>query len=220
MNVKDKRIFWTAFFITLLSSSALSAQATTGYINYLEGSVSVSRNGRYLAANKITPGLVLEEFDIVETGADGFVEIEIRSGNSSNGTIVRVKENTSYYFKVTKSGKKKNTVFQMLKGSVSFKVKKLTDEDSVDVYTSTTTMGVRGTQFAVNTMPDGSVLVTCDEGKVSCSSENKEVFAYPGQVAEKAPNYIITSIAVDPEDLDIYTKNWIDARTEALQINI
>ena len=89
MNVKAKRIFWTAFFITLISSSALSAQTTTGYINYLEGSVSVSRNGRYLAANKITPGLVLEEFDIVETGADGFVEIEIRSGNSSNGTIVR-----------------------------------------------------------------------------------------------------------------------------------
>lgn len=207
--------------ILLFTAGALfGAGGTTGVITYLEGTVSVSRGGSYLPQAKIASGLTIQEFDTVETGRDGYLEIEIRSDDSVNGTLVRVKENTSYYFKVDTQGKKKKTIFQMLAGTLGFKVKKLVGDDSVDVKSGTTTMGVRGTDFIVSSVADGSILVTCGEGRVSCIWEKNEEFAYPGQVCEKLPGEPIGRLAVEPQDLETFRDNWMGNRIQALSGNL
>jgi hypothetical protein len=209
-----------ATLLMLAIGMAFAAAGTTGVITYLEGTVSISRSGQFIPKAKVSSGLQIQEMDVVETGKDGYLEIEIRSDDTANGTIVRVKENTSYYFKVSQEGKKKKTVFQMLTGTLGFKVKKLGGDDSVDVKSGSTTMGVRGTEFYVSSVPDGSILVTCNEGKVACIWENKEEYAYPGQVCEKLPGEPVNRLAIEPQDLETFRTNWMGNRIQALSGNL
>jgi hypothetical protein len=201
-------------------SIQINAAHTTGMITYLEGNVSVSRNGRYISGNQVVVGLILEEYDVVETGDTGYVEIEVQSSNSTNGSIIKVQENTSYYFVQKDDSGGQGVIFRLFAGAISFKVQRLTDNDALQVQTETTTMGVRGTEFIVNAMPDGSMLLTTSSGRVVCTDGEDEAESVPGQVVQSIPNQRISTVSVAVSDLDSYTADWKAARLEALQINL
>ena len=80
-------------------------------------------------------------------------------------------------------------------------------------------MAVRGTEFNVDMSTDRSVLVTVPEGHVESKSGRTTIMAQPGTVAAVDNQAQMSSIAVDPGDINLYRQYWEGLRLEALKIN-
>ncbi|MDA3852094.1 MAG: FecR family protein [Spirochaetaceae bacterium] len=199
--------------IFMLVGSTILFAGTTGNIAYLEGTVDVSRNGEFLSYYDVDYGLQIEEEDIISTGPDGYVEIELNA--PAAGTVLKVEGNTSFYFS-TNAGQ---TDMKLLSGTLALKVGLLTQGENLNVHTESAVMGVRGTEFTVNVAADSELLITCKEGKVACSSSARETFAEPGTVSTWSQTGDLTEDNVNPSDLDEYTQHWQQARIDALMIN-
>ena len=205
-------------FALFFAAAALSAQSTLGRITYLEGDVSLTRNGELLEGPQVSVGLVIEEFDTLETGADGYAEIELSA--PSAGSIVKVKRSTAFYFEGTpRNSGWFRTTFQLLRGSLALKVGKLTGQESFQVQTDNAVMAVRGTEFTVDMSGDRSVLVTVPEGAVESSSDRGRVTAAPGTIAVLDSDAPVRALSVDPEDIQLYREYWKGLRQQALRIN-
>ena len=73
-------------------------------------------------------------------------------------------------------------------------------------------MGVRGTEFGVTAMPDGSYLITCNTGEVVCEDDSgAQQIALAGQAVEKTLD-VFRSIAVPVTELERYRTDWIAER--------
>jgi len=215
MNV---RRFSAALVIFLAATLSISAESTVGTISYLEGHVQVSRNGRYLNPGDVGIGLVVEPSDTIETGSDGYVEVEMTA--PSAGSLVKVRSDSSFYFETSpESSPRRETIFQMLRGSLSLKVGRLSSRESYKVQTDSAVMAVRGTEFNVDMSTDRSVLVTVPEGHVESKSGRTTIMAQPGTVAAVDNQAQISSIAIDPGDINLYRQYWEGLRLEALKIN-
>jgi FecR protein len=211
-----KKVFLIAITLFLLAAS-LFAKSVTGTITYIEGYVDLYRDGEVLDWELVDIGFGLEEFDLIETGEDGVVEIDLTLPSGSR-TSLSVKSGTSFYFERKEKSGRNQTSFQMLGGSISFKVQKLTNNDTLDVHTESAVMGVRGTEFEIITSPEGGILVLCDEGAVSCKDEQgREQYSKPGSVVDKVPNKQISSYSVNTEDLGLYRNYWVSARDKVFR---
>ncbi|HOV64983.1 MAG TPA: FecR family protein, partial [Spirochaetia bacterium] len=198
----------------LCTGMMLSAAPVVGKIVSLDGTVDVYRNGKVVDWRLVTEKFNIEEYDLIETGEDGLVEVEVSLKSGARATV-RMSENTAFYFETSKLQGKDQTNFQMMKGSLALKVAKLSGSESVGVKTESTAMGVRGTEFEVITMPDGAVLVLCSEGRVACTdNRDQEVLAEAGRVVSKNPNESLKGYAVEPEDLPTYREFWTSTRLE------
>lgn len=206
-----------SIIIILMASLVLVAQEV-GMITYMEGEVEVSRDGQYLEYEDIDIGLELFDYDIVETGFDGYVEIEI-TGSSSRGATVKVHENTVFYFQTAQLANRSETGLKMIVGSLSLKVNKLANSEALNVYTQSAIMGVRGTEFQVNLAPDDSLLVTCEEGKVACTTDSSEWYSQPGQLCEWNLGESFKVVDMTPDNLKQYKRNWFNNRIDMLKIN-
>jgi hypothetical protein len=205
------------FVFIILISGSLFAKSVTGRISYIEGYVDLYRNGDLLDWELIDVGFGVEEFDLIETGEDGLVEIDLDLPSGSR-TSISVKSGTAFYFEMEEKNGKSNTSFQMLGGSLSFRVQKLTGNDTLNVKTESAVMGVRGTNFEIVTSPEGGILVLCDEGAVSCKDEQgREQYSKPGSVVEKVPDKRISAYSVSSEDLSLYRSYWVSARDEVFK---
>lgn len=131
------------------SAAALAADASIGMVKVAKGGVSIHRGEQRLAA---TPGLALQVADRVVTAADGAVGIALR-----DNTLLSAGPNSSlsldkYAFDGTSNA---GTIDTMLKRGtlsvVSGKIAKQSPE-SVRFRTPTTTLGVRGTEFVIETI--------------------------------------------------------------------
>lgn len=215
-SVLDKKIFFIYIFIFLFAGS-MFAKSVTGIITYIEGYVDLYRDGELLDWELVDIGFGLEEFDLIETGNDGVVEIDLKLP-SGNRTSLSVRSDTAFYFEMEEKNGRNKTSFQMLGGSISFKVQKLTNNDTLDVHTESAVMGVRGTEFEVVTSPEGGILVLCDEGAVSCKdNQGRERFSKPGSVVDKVPDKQISSYSVNTEDLGLYRNYWVSTRDEVFR---
>jgi len=215
MNV---RRFSAAVVILMTSALSISAESTVGTISYLEGHVQVSRNGRYLSPADVGIGLVMEPSDTIETGSDGYVEVEMTA--PSAGSLIKVRSDSSFYFETSpESSPRRETIFQMLRGSLSLKVGRLSSRESYKVQTDSAVMAVRGTEFNVDMSTDRSVLITVPEGHVESKSGRTTVMAQPGTVAAVDNQAQISSLAVEPGDINLYRQYWEGLRLEALKIN-
>jgi len=189
-----------------------------GTISYLEGSVQVSRNGRYLRSGSVDIGLTIQPSDTVETGSDGYVEVEMNA--PSAGSLIKVRPDSSFYFESSpEDSPRKQTLFQLLRGSLSLKVGRLSSRESYKVQTDSAVMAVRGTEFNVDMTADRSVLVTVPEGHVESKSGRKTIMAQPGTVAAVDSQAQISAITIDSSDINLYRQYWQDLRLEALKIN-
>lgn len=204
--------------ISVISAAVCFGQSgttrVTGTIDYLEGIVDVHRDGEMLDWTMVDIGFDLEQYDLVETGDDGYVEISIDSPSSS-GNLVRVSENTAFYFDFEEKGGKQETRFEMLTGSLAFKVQKVAGAGEVSVKTESAVMGVRGTEFTVTTAPEGSILVTCETGRVSCSDDTgREYFSVPGNAVEKPRDAAMRDISIDIGDIELFRQQWFEQKIE------
>ncbi|MDA3939747.1 MAG: FecR family protein [Spirochaetia bacterium] len=201
------------FFIT----GSLFAKSVSGTITYIEGYVDLYRDGELLDWELVDIGFDIQEFDLIETGDDGLVEIDLKLPSGSKTTIA-VNSGTTFYFEMEEKSGQNKTSFQMLGGSLSFKVQKLTAKDTLDVHTESAVMGVRGTEFEIITSPEGGILVLCDEGAVSCKDDQgREQYSKPGSVVDKVPNKRISSYSVSTDDLGLYRNYWVSARDEVFR---
>ena len=181
---------------------------------------NVYRDGEMLDYYDVDIGLRLEQYDMVETDDIGYAEIDVV-------TTVGPEELLSVFLKIPLSiltmmtaAASQQTKFEMLTGALALKVQKLSGNGDVIVQTESAVMGVRGTEFTVSAAPEGSILVTCEEGKVSCQSEGREVQAVPGRAVEKPRDGGLRELAVEVGDLGDFRQQWFDSKLENLHTQL
>ncbi len=201
----------------LVVSFALWADISAVIVD-LDGEVMVSRNGVYLDASEIDYGTELFTHDILQTGAGGYAELSINSPVSSDITV-KVMEGTTLYIDHVLKKQYPETSLVLQRGAVQTKAAALIQGGGFTVKTDTSVMGIRGTVFTVTTAPDTSMLVTCREGEVVCTTDGSDAAIQPGKVYETTPEGLKKLINVPADRLDQYTADWQKARLDALKIN-
>jgi hypothetical protein len=86
-------LFPLLFVLLLIASLGVYGQEL-GQIVYLEGDVQLARDGEVRDGFQINIGEPVLEMDVIQTGYDGFVEIELTQPQRST---VRIQENSAYY---------------------------------------------------------------------------------------------------------------------------
>jgi hypothetical protein len=195
------------------------AQDSIGDIVYMEDGVQISRNGESLGTDEVYIGAGIENYDLVNTDATGYAEVELTTPGSP-GSTVKVSPNTTFSFEINRHGRDAKTSVGLVAGSLAMKVQKLTAKQSLEVATESALMGVRGTTFTVLLSPAGDVLVTTSEGSVSCTDEGgQELFAEPGQVVEKLPGESFRRIPVAVSSLEEFQRDWYADRLSVFKAN-
>jgi hypothetical protein len=211
--IKTGAIFVFLLFLIIEASA-------DGEIVFFEGKVSITRSGKEYKASSLYIGFELGDYDLITTGANGKAELLLRTPKGQE-VNVKVASNSSFYVESSKlkSGKD-STSLEMLSGSVALKVNTLTRNSEVQVRTRTTVMGIRGTKFNVDSTPNDDLLITCEEGKVSCTDEDgKVLYSEPGTAVEKIPEQSFKSVNVDVKELEEYKERWKKNRMEVLKAN-
>jgi hypothetical protein len=216
------RFFKIACFtlaVVLLAGLPAVAQSEIGAIAYMEEGVEIDRNRETIPAWDVFIGMGVENYDLMRTDDTGYVEVELDSPRSAP-SIVRISPNTSFYFEMNKIGRDDTTTIGLITGSLSVKVAKLSGRQSVEVATESALMGVRGTDFAVTISPGGEILVTAEEGRVSCIDDSgQELFAEAGRVVEKRPGELFREVPVSVSDLETFKRDWYADRLEVFKAN-
>ena len=187
-------------------SSGKAGPAPFGLVDYIEGSASVTRDGKAALAPDL--GSALFPGDLLTTEADGLVVIALDKSTGMKGSIT-VRSNTALYLKLEVVKGNKRTTLDLLAGSVGSKVKKLAGHPSMRVTTESTVAGVRGTEFEVSTSVGDSVLVICSEGAVSCSDGTDTVPVQSGKALEKRPDQKLAYLAVSESSIQQFREKWI-----------
>ncbi len=156
---------------------------SSGELVYFEGEITLQRNNEIYTEDDIEIGSEIEEYDLISTGDDGYAEIMIESAVSKE-IIIKVEPNSNMYFSVKKQGESANFNLKLLSGNIFAKVDKIIGNGKMDISSKSAVMGIRGTELNITSAPEGSLLVTCPEGRVSCKSGGREVFAGNGEAAE------------------------------------
>ena len=208
-----------ALALTLLAGLPAAAQVEIGAIAYMEEDVEIDRNRETIPAWDVFIGMGVENYDLMRTDDTGYAEVELDSPRSAP-SIVRISANTSFYFEMNKIGRDDTTTIGLITGSLSVKVAKLSGRQSVEVATESALMGVRGTDFDVTLSPGGDILVTAEEGRVSCIDDSgQELFAEPGKVVEKRPGELFREVPVAVSDLETFQREWHADRLEVFKAN-
>ncbi len=195
--------------------SAPKAPRRIGELVYAEGTVTLHRGGA--APRPADIGQVVENFDVLQTGPKSRATLELDPG-SPGGAEIRLAENTAFYYESALSDDDtRRTVLQLLAGSVAVKVEKLAD-GGFNVGTDSAVLGVRGTTFIVNTIPDGALLVTCAEGRVEVTDDSGERgYAQPGRVVSQRAGESVREDLVALETLADFRVAWVDDGQKSLE---
>jgi len=215
--MKTNRFLVTGVFLLMFCSVLpVMANEVVGEIVYIEGSVDIFRDGDKLSWRQVDIGSFIEEFDMVQTGDDGYVEISL--AHAGSGAMVTVQPETSFYFDLEDVEGPKKTEFAIMAGSMAFRVQKLTGNEAFQVRTESVAMGVRGTNFKIIVAPEGSVLCTCDEGLVECKTEDgQQAYSKPGQVVQKITEKSLETAEISPGQLDDYSAEWLSIREDVFK---
>jgi len=206
-------VFTLGFF------AAIAAAQTVGEIVYLEEGVGISRNGNRLDPQLVHIGAGIENLDLLRTDPTGYAEVELDPRRGA-GAMLRVSPNTTFAFELNRSGRESRSTVGLITGSLAVKVQKLSGGQSLQVATEAALMGVRGTTFEVLVTAAGEVLVSADEGRVSCvDDQGRELFAEPGQVVEKLPGESFRAIPVAVSSLEEFRRDWYAERLEVFKAN-
>ncbi|MDC7241917.1 MAG: FecR family protein [Spirochaetales bacterium] len=203
--------------MTALTAAVLQAQVSAAIVD-IAGEVEVSRNGVYLDNRDIDFGTELGPYDVLHTGPDGYVELSIESPVSPELSVKVMADTTLFLEHTLKSGGSETSV-NLNRGSIQTRAAALLRGGNFTVKTESSVMGIRGTTFTVNRSPDTSILVSCREGAVACTTEGRESGIYPGRIYETNTSGQFRLKDLDPDDIESYTAQWKQARLDALAIN-
>lgn len=218
-----KNVIVSAVLCVILASGA-SAQVI-GMIDYLDGSVELTRNGE--AVRNVDIGTKVENLDFIKTSADSQVTISFVKSSGLSGTMTIVPGSSALIRQDQISGSGASEI-QLMAGSVNLKVKRLVKgESSVQVRTPTAVLGVRGTEFVISTF-NGTAIVACKEGEVFCSSSSdmsvsrmslsaKGTSSVPGTMVEILENGKVNTGAFPSGDFE---KNWTELEGKWKSFNV
>jgi len=217
--MKSAKIGCIVLSLFLIPVLYVSPQSEIGTIAYMEEGVEIERNSETIPSWDVFIGMGVENYDLLRTDERGYAEVEIDEPRSAPATV-RISANTSFYFEMSKIGRDQATTIGLITGSLSVKVAKLSGRQRVELATESALMGVRGTDFAVTLSPAGDMLVTAEEGRVSCIDESgQELFAEPGTVVEKRPGELFREVPVAVSDLETFQRDWYADRLEVFKSN-
>ena len=176
MAAHSHRFLLPAIFI--LAAQMLPAQSR---ISWLEGQVSVSRDGRETAA-AIDDDVF--EGDRITTGADSLVIIELREEGESRGTL-KLRADTSLVLDSTDG----ETSVELLRGGLFSRIRRLTagQNRNYRVRTPNAVAAVRGTEFFVafgrqiESEPDVWLCVNEGAVEVALTDSGKSVLVNEGE---------------------------------------
>jgi hypothetical protein len=214
--------------VVLLAASALAAWAVAspqvGTIDYVEGSVSVARSGKTIAAPNIGDPII--SGDLIKTTSDGLLVIAMGKTSGMSGTIT-VRSRSTLYMNLEKVKDQPQTKIELITGSIGSKVAKLTGTaGTMSVASSSAVMAVRGTEFEIYVSinmndddPEGgqAVLVTCTEGKVTINDGGQDFEAPAGKVVEKRPGKGMRYVPVAVSSVKQYGQRWISDEITAFR---
>lgn len=141
------RVLFVLLLLPLLSIlSAATATADIGRVKSVGGTATIERSGESIPAE---PGLVLQEADVLVTGADGKMGVTfVDNSRFSAGPNSRI-ELSKFRFNATTLDGQFDTRLQ--RGSVAIisgQIAKKTP-DAMKIRTPSSILGVRGTEFVV-----------------------------------------------------------------------
>lgn len=182
-----------------------------GELVYTEGTVTVHRAGG--VKERVDIGDIVRQYDVIATGPKSRATIDLAAGYPG-GAELKLAENTAFYFDVkAPEGEERRSVIQLLAGALAIKVDKLAN-GSFNVAADGAVLGVRGTVFIVDTVPDGSLLVTTNEGAVEVRSLDGRRAMSRADAAVTVPAGGSTRLlAVEPAKAAEFRAGW---RNEAI----
>jgi ferric-dicitrate binding protein FerR (iron transport regulator) len=193
-----------------------------GEIVFIDGRVEVLRNEQTLTEADLAVGAPIENLDRVSTGEGAQVTIAITAPYGAPAEI-RIAAKTTFYVEIERMERRSATTLGLITGSIGLKVQKLGGNRSLAVRTDTTVMGVRGTTFDVTTSPAGDVLVSAQEGSVTCSDAERgeEIVAEPGEVVERrVEEDTFRSVPVAVSTLEQFRREWVAERIAILRATV
>jgi hypothetical protein len=203
----------------LLAGAVLLLAENIGEIVYFEGEISIQRDTSVLTELDIDFGEGIQNYDLVTTGPNSYVEIELFASTGIAGTI-KMDPGSAFYLEISELRAEQVGNVELLAGRLNFQIDKMAGSSGFEVRTQAAVMGVRGTTFSVITAPQGEILVTTREGRVEVSdSEGSVSYAQPGQVVEASEENPIQTIPATVDTLEGFEKNWVASRIEAFRGN-
>lgn len=196
---------------TSQAGQAAAPARRLGELVYTEGTVTVHRAGG--VKERVDIGDIVRQYDVIATGPKSRATIDLAAGYPG-GAELKLAENTAFYFDVkAPEGEERRSVIQLLAGALAIKVDKLAN-GSFNVAADGAVLGVRGTVFIVDTVPDGSLLVTTNEGAVEVRSLDGRRVMSRADAAVTVPSGGSTRlIQVEPAKAAEFRAGW---RNEAI----
>lgn len=200
----------------LLSAAAAAAQSLFGEIEYVEGTVTLSRGGKSLGDLNIGDEVQVDDF--IKTGPDGTAVIALNRATGMRGTL-SIKSRSAVYVRMTQDSSGPKTTLELVAGQLGSKVAKLSGSPTLQVKTDTAAMGVRGTVFGVSTSVSGNVVIYCTEGAVETTDGDSTIQVPAGKAVEKRPAERLRMLPVAVSNPDEFAKRWIADEIEAFRAN-
>lgn len=193
------------------TSPAAAPARRLGELVYTEGTVTVHRAGG--VKERVDIGDTIRQYDVLATGPQSRATIDLAAGYPG-GAELKLAPNTAFYFDVkAPEGEERRSVIQLLAGALAIKVDKLAN-GSFNVAADGAVLGVRGTVFIVDTVPDGSLLVTTNEGAVEVRSlDGRRVISRADAAVTVPAGGSSRQIQVEPAKAAEFRVGW---RNEAI----
>jgi len=178
---------------------------------FAQGEVSVRRGGNLLPG--LAAGAAILPFDLIATGNSSRAEIVLNPA-SADETRLNLGPGTALYFDLSAAGEKRRGRLRLLRGSMDLdalrggRTELILDAGAAKVR-------AQGTSFFAESAADGGLLVSCDEGQVSCEGSERLV-ARPGTAVEAAADGKLSPKIIPAERLAAYRSSWTVAKEAAL----
>lgn len=204
-----------SLLLVLMTVSAPVVAYQVGRIEYIHGHVDIIRDGSIIDSREISPGEPVFAMDLIQTGHDGYAEVEL---SVMGLATIRISENTAYYVEAEpRTGGGTRGRVRVLSGSVGMAVRRLERTSSLDVETRSVVVGVRGTEFDILAAPDESVLVGVRSGQVEVAASGRQARLQSGRAAEIIPDRTPTVRTVPDGDFEVFYSDWREVRLNAFR---
>ncbi|MFW5786011.1 MAG: FecR domain-containing protein [bacterium] len=198
-----------------------------GTVVYVEGAPQVFRDGEVMS-NPADFGFPVESFDLLRTGSDDLLEIETNPDLGTEARIVVQPESVLYLdmsvLRSSSDGGSRSAI-ELVHGSMTVVVDRLSRDGTFEVAMDSTTLGVRGTTFNVDVAFNGNVLVTAEEGRVEVrDARGRILFADPERAVEwldpaRFRNIGLGTAVPDRDGIRSFRRRWIADRLQELRRN-
>lgn len=188
--------------------------AYQGEVTFSSGPTALYRDGQVY--RDLEPGKDIQPLDLLETGAEGQLEIDLR-GPGVPGVLVSLSPRSQFYLENSLLGNNQKTTVHLLAGRAVLTVNKLLG-GAVGLQTSEAALSVRGTVFTVVIAPTQDILVTCSEGSVEVTRGSAKQIAAPGKVVFHAPGETLDALDVRVDKLGAFEDRWSDILAQELEV--